>query len=273
MTINTWLIRATTALTQANIGTARLDALVLLEDIMGKDKAWLLAHSENDLRTVQIKKLAEQLNKRAQHTPLAYIRGKSEFYGRDFVINHCVLEPRPESETMIDLLKQLKLSKSPTVADVGCGSGALGITAALEIPRATVDLFDIDPATLTIAKQNARRLQVNALCRQSDLLANSQSPYDVLLCNLPYVPDHYTINEAAAMEPHLAIFGGSDGLDVYRRLFEQLASLPWLPKYILCESMPTQQAELARMALDNGFHLDRTADFIQLFSQTARPRA
>src|SRR3989344_881274 len=126
-----WLKQAANTLKTANIGSARLDALVLLEDELNRDKAWILAHPEQPILAQSLKKLNKKLARRTNHEPLAYIRGFSELYGRKFKVNKRVLEPRPESEAMIDLLKELRLPKNSWLADIGTGSGALGITAAL----------------------------------------------------------------------------------------------------------------------------------------------
>src|SRR4051812_1134769 len=107
MQFNVWLQTAQQQLMIAGVATARLDALVLLEDITDKDRAWLLAHPEFKLNTVQVIKLKKLLKQRAQHVPLAYVRGRTEFYGRTFLITPAVLEPRPESETMVAMLKKL----------------------------------------------------------------------------------------------------------------------------------------------------------------------
>src|SRR3954465_12642831 len=107
MRVKAWLEKATKKLEQAGIGTARLDALVLLEDVTGRDRAWLLAHQEHEISATESAKLTKLVNQRAKHFPLAYVRGRTEFYGRNFVITPAVLEPRPESETMIDCLKKL----------------------------------------------------------------------------------------------------------------------------------------------------------------------
>src|SRR5215471_10178286 len=109
MTIISWLQSSTLKLTEAGITTARLDCLVLLEDETGEDRSWLLAHPEHSLQIETTQKLNKKVIQRARHEPLAYIRKKTEFYGREFYIDHHVLEPRPESETMIDVLKQLSL--------------------------------------------------------------------------------------------------------------------------------------------------------------------
>ena len=266
MTTGIWLKQATKELERSGIGTARLDSLVLLEDVSGRDRAWLLAHPEHELSSDQLVVLTKLLNLRVEHQPLAYVRGKTEFYGRTFVITPAVLEPRPESETMIDLLKQLSdLPAEPRIADVGAGSGALGITAKLEMPNAHVELLEIDPKALQVAKTNVDKLSTAMQAVQSDLLSGSDQLYDVLLCNLPYVPDGHQINQAARQEPSIAIFGGPDGLDLYRRLFGQAKKILKQPLYILSESLPPQHEALHRIATQNGYELVRASDFIQVF--------
>ncbi|MGH7237715.1 MAG: peptide chain release factor N(5)-glutamine methyltransferase, partial [Candidatus Saccharimonadales bacterium] len=128
MKIEPWLKQATKELETAGIGTARLDCLVLLEGVTHKDRSWLLAHLGFKLNATHIKKLDNQVGRRAEHEPLAYIRNKTEFYGREFYIDQRVLEPRPESEAMINLLKSLNLLSNQIIIDVGTGSGALAVT-------------------------------------------------------------------------------------------------------------------------------------------------
>jgi release factor glutamine methyltransferase len=105
--VNHWLKFASSALAIKDIATARLDALVLLEDALDKDRSWLLAHPECTIPSSTVSKLEKQLQRRMNHEPLAYIRGKSEFYGREFRVNPHTLEPRSETETMIELLQEL----------------------------------------------------------------------------------------------------------------------------------------------------------------------
>src|SRR5204863_3311193 len=132
MTIEKGLQHATAKLKKAGINSARLDCLILLEDALSRDRSWLLANPEARVSTTNLKRLERKLSKRAKHEPLAYIRGHTEFYGRSFKVTRHVLEPRPESETMVELLKKTKLPPKPSIADVGTGNGAIGITAKLE---------------------------------------------------------------------------------------------------------------------------------------------
>ncbi len=208
MTVKTWLSAATKELQLAGIETPRLDALVLLEDCSGKNKGYLLAHPEHSLAAAELAKLKNLLKQRATHAPLSYLRGKSEFYGREFIVSPAVLVPRPESETMIELLctliknpMQLKITPINktgwSIADIGCGSGALGITAALELPGAHVELIEIDDDAIKVAKMNVIKFATPLNIIKSDLLYATLQKYDILLCNLPYVPDGYVINKAA----------------------------------------------------------------------------
>lgn len=260
----------------AGIGTARLDALVLLEHVLKTDRAKLLAEPNTEISTGQIAKLAKLLTKRAQHVPIAYLLGYTEFYGRRFIVGPEVLEPRPESETMIDLLKdlaqsspnELKSKQTIKLADVGAGSGALGITAMLEVPNLKVELLEIDQKALKIAQMNVDKYTMGVKALRSDLLSGSRQQNDILLCNLPYVPDSYHINEAAAMEPRIAIFGGADGLDLYRKLFNQLSKLQKGPLFLLTECLPSQQPALTAIAPTFGYNVVKNEDFILVFKRT-----
>lgn len=287
MEISEWLSRSENALKLSGIQTARLDTIILLEHVTGRDRAWLLANQDVVIAPEKLQALTFLLNKRKTHIPINYILGRCEFYGRRFLLKDTVLDPRPESEAMIDLLKSLYDTRTnreqnidsshPDVAyagpawrigDVGTGSGALGITAALEIPTGRVDLIDIDKHALEVAKNNVDLFTLQLNVMQSDLLSDTPKDYDILLCNLPYVPDNFQINTAALHEPREAIFGGPDGMDLYRRLFAQINKCQDKPLYILCESMPPQHALLRSIAEGEGYTLHLTEDFIQVFVRT-----
>jgi release factor glutamine methyltransferase len=258
-----YLRQATERLAQAGISSARLDSLILIEDATGKDRAWLLAHPEFVLSDLIIDELNNKITRRSQHVPLAYIRGRSEFFGRTFYVDERVLEPRPETETMVELLLTLPLPKQYVVVDVGTGSGALAITAKLEVPQADVYGIDIDPGCLEVTSHNSQTLNAKVRLLQADLLASDSLPehIDAILANLPYVPDDFHINLAAGHEPRLAIFGGPDGLELYRRLFDGLAA-----SYVLTEALPPQHEALADIAAKAGYKQIQEQDFIQVFA-------
>lgn len=258
-------------LNQAGIGTARLDTLILLEKVTKFDRAKLLAQPDTKLTSAELAKLKKLLSRRADHEPMAYILGQTEFYGRQFVITRDVLVPRPESETMIDELLSLQnLGTQPIIADVGTGSGALGITAQLELPHSRVDLVDIDQQALKVAQMNVDKFTLPIKVLKGDLLTSTTQAYDVLLCNLPYVPDDFHINTAATKEPRQAIFGGKDGLDIYRKLFAQLQNKQNWPLYFLSEALPTQHDSLQKLAEEIGFQQVKKNDFIQVFKRAQK---
>lgn len=271
MRLEQYLKASEARLKQAGIGLPRLDILILLEDALHKDRAWILAHPEFVLQGQTLKTMDKKLDRRAQQVPLAYIRGHTQFYGRKFRVNRHTLEPRPESETMIELLKQLAKSsklkaESLKIADVGTGSGALGITAALEIPDSIVDLYDISASALAVAKHNAHLHELQLHARKMNLLSRPLRPYDVILANLPYLPDTWKMHPTITKEPRIALIGGKDGLDFYQNLFTQLRHFTWRPSFVLCESMPPQHEKLAQIAKGTDFKLLNTEDFIQVFT-------
>jgi release factor glutamine methyltransferase len=266
-TVQDLLQTATKRLADAGITTARLDTLVLLEDVLGVDRALLLAHPERPIPKPQQDLLNTFITQRSTHKPLAYIRGRAPFFGRYFTVNEHVLVPRPESETIIEILLEGNLSERPHIADIGTGSGCLGITAALELPNADVDLIDIDRDALAVARANARSLGAHVRFRQQDLLSSTDTPaYDVLLANLPYVPDAYPINMAARHEPALALFAGDDGMECYRKFWRQLSGYGGkIPDYVLTESLDEQHAPMAALAGGAGYAVIDSRGLIQHF--------
>ncbi len=270
MHVDRWLRAAVQDLLATGIDSARLDCLILLEDAIAKDRAWLLAHLDYEINDRLLRALNKKVQQRATHQPLAYIRNEIEFYGRTFYVDYRVLVPRPESETIIELMKSLTLPAKLGIADIGTGSGALAITAKLEFPSADVIATDIDTSCLDVASRNLASLNANVQLIKADLLEDSvlavvDKSINVILANLPYVPNTYPINQAANHEPKLAIFGGADGLDLYRCLFTQIDSLILKPAFVLAESLPSQHSALADLAASFGYSQIREQDFVQVF--------
>lgn len=291
MTIENWLLQAIENLKKADIPTPVLDAEVLLADVLGKDRSWLHAHTDHILQRSNLRILDSQIKRRAIHEPIAYIRGKQEFYGREFEVSPDTLTPRPETETMVELLlEQVEGRRSKVeklnIVDVGTGSGCIIITAALEISnikyqRSKVSYIglDISEKALKIAKRNTKKHDIEIDFHYFDLLSEALdvrlSTFDVILANLPYVPTNFKINLAASHEPEFAIFGGKDGLDYYRHMFEQLARKSKVEsrnlsstKFVLCESLPPQHKDLEQIASESGYKLKKTQDLIQLFTKS-----
>lgn len=211
-------------LTAAGISAseAAFDAELLLRDALGWDRATWLTRRDEPAPDAAGQAFATAIARRAAREPVAYIRGVQEFYGRPFAVRPGVLIPRPETELLIDeALTALRLrgpvAAAPRVADIGTGSGCLAITLALERTDARVVATDISDAALAVARTNAAAFAVGdrLTFAHTSLLDGIDGPFDLIVSNPPYVPDGARpalAPEVAAHEPHMALFGGTDGL-------------------------------------------------------------
>ncbi len=252
---------------EAGVDSPRRDALVLLEDTLNKDRAWVLAHPEYDLGNDEIETVNKLIDRRLQREPLAYIREKAWFYGRFFAVSHDVLIPRPESEDFINILNELE---PKTIVDIGTGSGSLAITAKLELPESQVIATDIDTSALALAKQNANTHNASIEFLQGSLLEpikDTELKDYTIIANLPYVPDELITSPEIIKEPKLALFSGVDGLDHYKEFWIQIEKLQNKPTYILAESLETQQEELKTLAKLANYKVRETKLLISVFEQ------
>lgn len=262
-TNSNWLKLATTRLKAVGINSARLDSLLILEFVLNKPRIELIADQNIQLTNTQTKKLNELLERRLNDEPMAYIRGFSEFYGRDFIVDTKVLIPRPESEAFIDIVKSLDIGNR-TVADIGTGSGCIGITLKLELPELCVDLFDISESALSIANLNSHKYKLKLNIKTSDLLQKVENKYSVFTANLPYVYDNLK-NNNLSFEPSIALFAGEDGMEIYRSFWEQVKYLKDKPEYIITESLKTQHETMNILSDNAGYIRKEYKDLVQLF--------
>lgn len=224
------LVSASQRLSEAGCESPRLDAQLILAHVLGKDRAWLFAHHDHALSARQAEEYTELVARRIRREPVAYLIGRKEFYGLDFVVDKRVLIPRPETEMLVDLLLahlQANPNKRFVIADVGTGSGAIAVTTAVHATNTHIYGLDISPDALAVARENGRRLAPDARLEflRSDLLAALPEPADVIVANLPYVTDaEYTDlePEVREYEPQLALTAGDKGLDVIQRLLAQV---------------------------------------------------
>jgi len=238
-------------LSGAGIETAALDGRVLLSHVLGVSAAELyssLYDALNDSAYLVFRQLVER---RMAGEPVAYLTGRREFYGIDLEVCKDVLVPRPETELLVERALAL-LPPRALVADVGCGSGAIGVAVAWHRPDVRVLAIDTSPAACRAAAGNVERLgltsRVGVIC--GDLLAPARSPLDAVLANLPYLSeaDLAALSRDVRHEPRSALDGGTDGLDLYRRLFEDLAGRRPQPAVVLCEIGPLQAEAMSGMA-------------------------
>ena len=203
--------------------SAALDAQVLLGHILGKPRAWVLAHPEVALEAGQQAALQEAVRRLEAGEPLPYVLGHWGFYKLDLLVTPAVLIPRPETELLVDTaLAWLRAHPGRRRAvDIGTGSGAIALALASETPDVNMLACDLSSAALQVAQANAQRCGVTRQVRfvQCDLLPPLGEPIDLICANLPYIPTSTLTGLAVARrEPRLALDGGVDGLDAIRRL-------------------------------------------------------
>lgn len=263
MTISEWLGETTAQFTKNGILSARLDALVLLEFVLDTSRATLLAHTETPLPATTLVKLNTARAQRIDGVPTAYILHKKEFYDREYIVDEHVLIPRPETENMIDMVKVLGY-ESPRILDIGTGSGCIAISLALEVPHSKVTATDISGEALHIAKLNTKALGAQVTLKQADMLAGLEhKKFDIICANLPYVPDGLVTSPEITKEPVIALFSGTDGLNHYRRLFNDITAVQ--PRYVLIEALESQHTDLQILAQTAGYMLQEKRDLILLF--------
>ncbi len=226
MTIDEALRQARSQFSPQN-DTPALDAQLLLCAVLGVERGYLLAHPEHPLTDEQQALYAALVTRRAAGEPLPYILGRRAFYDREFIVAPGVLIPRPETELLLEqALAYVQARPDARVVDVGTGSGALAVTLAALCPQAQVCATDISLAALEIARRNAALHHANVTFYEGDLLRpliEHERQVEVVMANLPYIASGDLAGlEVSRHEPLLALDGGADGLDVIRRLLEQL---------------------------------------------------
>lgn len=266
MTISSWLENATKDLSKVNIDSAQLDAQLLLAASLYKSREYLLAHSDEELSDHELEQADKWLQRRLSREPIAYVLGHKEFYGRDFMVSSSVLIPRPESETIIKILKDLK---PDTVIDIGTGSGALAISAKLELPNSKVIATDISEDALQIARQNASSLNAEITFAISDLLSGiktiSSSKPVALVANLPYVDQSWEVSPETTFEPSLALFATDNGLKLIKKLVLQASKKLRVNDFLVLESDKRQHDNITAYAKTLGFKIKTTEGLVQAF--------
>lgn len=215
-------------LSEAGFSDADREARLLLEHAMALTPEQLLLAESRTLTGVEAKILTEALSRRLAHEPLSRIRGERAFYGRTFKIAPAVLDPRPETETLVDVVLQWAdenggRERPVNIIDIGTGSGAILVTLLAEMPRAAGLGTDVSADALDVARANAVRHGVAGRARFeiARSLEGIDGPFDVLVSNPPYIPSA----EVPALEPAvrdydpaMALDGGPDGLGIYRQI-------------------------------------------------------
>jgi release factor glutamine methyltransferase len=217
------------ALRQAQaLGLERLDAQWLLLALLGRpaqDRAWLLAHDEQTLPEPAAAQWPGLIAQRSQGVPLAYLTGRKAFYGLDLQVDARVLDPRADTETLVDwALERVQELTSPTVLDLGTGSGAVALAIAHACPQAQVSASDISADALAVAQANAQRLGLPVQFALGEWLQPwAGQHFDLIVSNPPYVAEPDPHWPGLRHEPRLALAAGPDGLDALRWLVAHAA--------------------------------------------------
>ncbi len=227
MTLQTALLQGAEILEKASISVPRLTAEVLLSHAVRCERAYLYAHSSDELTQLAWIHYGRYLNERLKGKPTQYITHKQEFFGREFYVNEAVLIPRPETEHLVEAaVSYLRGHADSRVLDVGTGSGAIAISVALETGLAVV-ASDISLDALLVAARNRAKYDAHVSLFAADLLeAVEARSIDLLISNPPYVPGADAANMQAEVrdwEPHVALFADDSGFEIYRRLIAQAA--------------------------------------------------
>ena len=268
---------ATQLLEKAGIGDARFEAEVLLRHATSRNRAQFYATLTDPMTKRDFDRFFELLEERIERRPLAYITGSREFYRLEFRVTPDVLIPRPETELLVDTaLDHLRKARvrGARIADVGAGSGAVGIAIAHHRRGARLVATDISAAALTVARDNADRLLRRAAAHfvQGDLLTPLQGPFHCIVANLPYIPEERLPQlepEVAQHEPRQALTPGTSGTELQLRLLTQLRPRLAPNGIAVLELDPGQEDILAASAAQ--LLPDATVRVLNDFSE--RPRA
>ena len=272
--VKSWLQSASQKLKNAEIASANLDAELILAKVLGAERTTLHAYPNRRLTRQQVFHANNWLNKRLSRVPLAYIFHEKEFFGRKFYINESVLVPRSETETLIEITKELA-QKDDKILDVGTGSGIISVTLRLELAQ-TVEIFasDISLHALAVANLNSKRLTGKEIqLFESNLLdkipSEILSQITILTANLPYVDRNWVnfeIQNELHHEPQIALYAEKNGLELIFSLLEQAQTLPNL-RTIILEADPQQFEQIEQKAIELGFKKIKSKDYIIAFSK------
>jgi len=224
MTIKQAILQAVEAFDKAGVPDPRIDAELILCHLTGLDRMSMLMQGATELTSEQEQRFSSLLLSRTQRKPLQYLLGTQVFYGLDFQVDSRVLIPRQETETLCEWgINHLRSLKKPNVKalDLCTGSGAIAITLKHECPHADVTAADLSMDALAVASSNAKLNQTDIRFVQGDLWQPVEGEvFDLILSNPPYIPTHDcdTLQQEVMQEPRMALDGGLDGLDFYRRI-------------------------------------------------------
>jgi release factor glutamine methyltransferase len=269
MRLHEWLDRGETQLSLGpHPDRGRRDAETLLLHLIGKNKAWLMAHSDDEFAGCSAIGYAGLLERRRKGEPIQYITGETEFYGLPFRVTPDVLIPRPETEHLVEKVLELAARfEQPRIVDVGTGSGAIAVALAHNLPTAQITATDVSAEALTVARGNAERNRAKDRIRflEGDLLAPvTGAQIEFVVSNPPYVPESDRGSlavEVREYEPAQALFAGGDGLSIYRCLIPGARAVLVPGGFLALEIGCGQETAVGGLFADSRFErIEFTAD-------------
>lgn len=236
---------------------ARAEIRTLLGQVLGVNRAWLIAHEHDALPAQILDQYAALLARRLNGEPVAYLLGEKEFFGRSFKVAPGVLVPRPETELLVELaLEKLGKLEAPRVLDMGTGSGCIAITLALECAHCRVVATDRSAAALNIARDNAVNLAAQLAFYTGDwfvALPDNTQKFDLIVSNPPYIESADPHLTALEHEPITALASGHDGLDDIRRIIQAAPQYLQPSGWLMLEHGWNQAEAVRGLLKDAGF--------------------
>ena len=247
---------------EKGVDTPRLDAEVLLSHILKCDRIHLYVNFDRPLVEEELASFRQMVKARVQRIPVAYILGEKEFMGHTFRVTPDVLIPRPDTEILVEeAIRLLSEKDSPRIVDIGTGSGAILLSVLKGTESSTGVAVDLSPNALAVAKSNGDRLGLaeRADFRLGDLYAPVDGLFDAILSNPPYIPvrDMADLAPEVKQEPEMALVGGEDGLDFYRRLIDDAPHYLKEDGIVLFEVGIYQAQDVAELGKARGFCTQR----------------
>ena len=263
MKIKEVLLNGIRILKENDIEDSNMKAKIIFAELLGKNKEYLISHDEVEIEDGLNRIFLEKIEQLKNHEPLQYIINKQEFMGLEFYVDENVLIPQPDTENLVEEVIHLSdksrknLKKELRILDLCTGSGAIAISLSKLIKNALIYASDISKEALKIAEENSNRNSANVLFFESDLFKDISNLYkfNIIVSNPPYIEKDIikTLSEEVKKEPMLALDGGEDGLDFYRKIAKDAKEYLKENGYLAFEIGYNQKKAVIEILKENGY--------------------